>query len=62
MRQNSMKLFWTVWQIDGASNHMLVFLVVKNHFYKYVNMFDSVEISETIHEGVIESSYQNNSR
>ena len=51
--QTLTKYFWTAWQIDVVSKPMFRVLNVKLLLKQYVNIFEQMEISQTIYEGIV---------
>ena len=52
-----MKFFWKVCQMDVVGKHTFSFFIVKKiNFKKAENMFEHMEMSETIYEDVVETS------
>ena len=45
--------------MDGAIKRMFRVLICENHLNKFVNMFKYIEISETIHEYLVEIKQEN---
>ena len=54
-----MKLFWTVFKIYGASKRVFKVLTEKLLALRTINIFECMEIAETIYEGVVEPSHKN---
>ena len=47
-----MKYFWAVFQMDVVIKRIFRFLIVKTTL-KYVNIFERIEIAETIYQGEV---------
>ena len=58
MRRNWKKSFWTVFQTYWSSKLVGRVFIVKMLLLKSVNMFERMEIDETIYESVVEPSYK----
>ena len=54
--KNGAKYFWTVWKMDGVSKRMCRVFIVNILLKKTVNIYERMEMSETVYEGVVEPS------